>query len=529
MVEPGNEQAHCVVLANRARRGDVSGALAVHARFERRLRDELDAEPAKETVELVTAIRSGALSMPRRPNQTVRKCLTPQRRTIVPRRTQPSVVFGPLKMLGSRKPELASVAALVRGEVLDKLTRFREFNVLDVENERRPAVMSCDHIALWVNGKVRTFGNALRVSLRIGMFDAPDILWNEAFAVDAAVSDCTTAAVAAALADALRFHFSATDEVGGRSDCQRARLLWECADRLIWQLDRESELEAKRLLERAVVLDRDFARAHASLADCYSSAGELAPGHIVCAGHLEKACRVAMRAVELDPYDARNHLSLAWSLMRAKRFEPAVFHFERAVELNPSDCHVLISSALGLAYADHTGIAQELVGQASQTSRNLPAHFNSYHASVSLLSGSAHDAVQVLTESPTLYPEDGAWLAAAIGNSGATRDARSAGRRFVDELCATAVDFELTGDRVANWLRQITPLAAVNLLRTTMTGYVWPGWHDADRFPIRAAALRVSADVQSSTSMFRGCVERCSRGETLHQKSASSNCNHGLR
>ena len=113
---------------------------------------------------------------------------------------------------------------------------------------------------------------------------------------------------------------------------------WELFHRgmaLIAQRTRNSNAEARRLLERSLAFDPGFAPAHAAIA--WSQAEDL---FFRYAAHDPKDILYrARRAVVLDDRDALSHLALAWSLTFSRQPESAIDAAKRATALNPSFAH----------------------------------------------------------------------------------------------------------------------------------------------------------------------------------------------
>jgi tetratricopeptide (TPR) repeat protein len=113
---------------------------------------------------------------------------------------------------------------------------------------------------------------------------------------------------------------------------------WELFHRgmgLIAKRTRDGNDEARRLLERSLTLDPDFAPAHAAIAwsqaeDCFFRYREHDASDIL--GR-------ARRAVALDDRDALSHLALAWALTFNRQPVLAIDAARRATELNPSFAH----------------------------------------------------------------------------------------------------------------------------------------------------------------------------------------------
>ena len=131
----------------------------------------------------------------------------------------------------------------------------------------------------------------------------------------------------------------------GRAEYERSKATppdnldaWELFHRgmaLIAQRTQDGNADARRLLERSLALDADFAPAHAAIA--WSQAEDL---YFCYATHdPDDLLDRARRAIALDDRDALSHLALAWALTFSRRPESAVTAAKRAIALNPSFAH----------------------------------------------------------------------------------------------------------------------------------------------------------------------------------------------
>jgi adenylate cyclase len=95
--------------------------------------------------------------------------------------------------------------------------------------------------------------------------------------------------------------------------------------------------EARRLLERAISLDQNYARAYAVLSNTHLSAWvrSLDEDHLGPAA-LERALRFARKAVQLDPNLPIAHAQLGEVLTFAGQHEQSIAEFEKAIALNPN-------------------------------------------------------------------------------------------------------------------------------------------------------------------------------------------------
>ena len=95
--------------------------------------------------------------------------------------------------------------------------------------------------------------------------------------------------------------------------------------------------EARRLLERSISLDPNYARAYAMLSRTHLNAWvePLDEDHLSPAA-LERAHRLAQKAVQLDPNLPIAHAHLGQVLTHEGQHEQSVAEFEKAIALNPN-------------------------------------------------------------------------------------------------------------------------------------------------------------------------------------------------
>jgi TolB-like protein/DNA-binding winged helix-turn-helix (wHTH) protein/tetratricopeptide (TPR) repeat protein len=210
---------------------------------------------------------------------------------------------------------------------------------------------------------------------------------------------------------------------------------------------------ARRLFEQALAIDPGFAPAVQGLAYTYAAAflepmrdGQLSdelrqPGTI---GH---ALMLARRAVELDPYLAEAHATLAWILHWQYRRGEALAEFERALELNPN----LADGRLGHLLV-HDGRAREAVAYLQRVMRQdpfPPPIYLSYLGNAYYMTGqydAAYDTLRSGRERLPDYRALSVWLAAAAAQSGRVAEAR----RAAQQILSAAPNFTISG-----WLGHI--------------------------------------------------------------------------
>jgi tetratricopeptide (TPR) repeat protein len=89
---------------------------------------------------------------------------------------------------------------------------------------------------------------------------------------------------------------------------------------------------ARRMYERAIEIDANFAMAYAGIADACSFLYMYWDGSNA---NLEAADTTSRKALELDPDLAEAHASRGFAYSLRRQYGPAREHFERAIKLNP--------------------------------------------------------------------------------------------------------------------------------------------------------------------------------------------------
>jgi adenylate cyclase len=98
------------------------------------------------------------------------------------------------------------------------------------------------------------------------------------------------------------------------------------------QMRRSALQYARRMFDRAIEIDPNFARAHAGIADCCSFVYMYWDGSNA---NLEGADTSSRKALELDPESAEAHTSRALALTLRRSYQQAREEFEGALRLNP--------------------------------------------------------------------------------------------------------------------------------------------------------------------------------------------------
>jgi tetratricopeptide (TPR) repeat protein len=226
---------------------------------------------------------------------------------------------------------------------------------------------------------------------------------------------------------------------------------------LRWTPDAEAEAETifRRLIERAP----GFAPTYASLASIFNVRHILQPGRQRTAQDDVDSHRFAMRAVDLDPLDARNHLALAWSAALTGMFDQAAVHLDLAVSLNPHSPNTTISAAMGYAFLGDHERANGILDEAIRIAPMLRPHQWCYAAAVRFLGGDAEGAEAAARRSGDQIVDNQGWLAAALVQQGRMTEAHSAFERMWAVVAPIwAGDWPADAEAVQDWFVQAYPI-----------------------------------------------------------------------
>ena len=189
-----------------------------------------------------------------------------------------------------------------------------------------------------VEGSVRRAGDRIRVTAQL--IDAPsgEHVWAETYdrkVTDLfALQDEISATIAASLVGDLNRAESERARQRGTENLE-AWSLYQLGLQRGDRLTREDLIEARRLFERAVALDPEFATALGRLALAHLWEVAIGSGDAP-EQKIEAALAIARRAVALDPRDPVAQMAQGWAYVLGGDLKNGLDSSRRAVELNPS-------------------------------------------------------------------------------------------------------------------------------------------------------------------------------------------------
>ena len=244
-------------------------------------------------------------------------------------------------------------------EIINALGRVPDLRVSSYTSSLRfkgkaidPQTIGRELMVSWLlEGSVRKSGDMVRIAVQLvrasdgfsawsGRFDRRlDDIFTVQDEIAGMIAQTLTKRVAKATAPLVT---STTLKTEAYSLYLEGRYLWnKRPGDVVWQaLDR---------FERAIVIDPDFAPAHAALASVYGTLGAWEFGVLPPAEALAKAKAAARRALQLDPQLAAGHTAVGYATLHFDwNADRACAEFDQAIALNPAwvDAHHWHSHAL---------------------------------------------------------------------------------------------------------------------------------------------------------------------------------------
>jgi adenylate cyclase len=345
-------------------------------------------------------------------------------------------------------------------DIITELSRFSELAVMTFQSKNKTIDVRDVGRQLGVlyvlEGSIRRVGDRIRVNAKLIDAASGAHRWAERY--DRKVSD-----VFAVQDEVTRAIVTVLSGYLNMAEAERTLLkppaAWQAYDyylqatRAYWLGFTEravaSIYEARRLLEKSLSIDPNYARAYAILARTYIVT-YLEPrdcDYLLAAG-LERAHEFARKAVELDGGLPEAHAQFGWVLLFQRRHEAAIVEYERAISLNPNFSDT--GFGLCLMFAGEPGRAIDILQANLRLEPFQNASRLGYIGHAHYMLNRYPEAIPALRECAWLMPNFRIvrlWLAAAYAQAGQLTEARAAAndvRRIepeftIDRWKATAV------------------------------------------------------------------------------------------
>jgi TolB-like protein/cytochrome c-type biogenesis protein CcmH/NrfG/DNA-binding winged helix-turn-helix (wHTH) protein len=325
--------------------GERAAALKLYATCRDALKKELDVAPGLQTETLYRDILTNRPA----PSTSSEKAEPAER---------PSIAVLPFSNL-SGDSEFDHLCEGLAEDIITGLGRFRLLFVIDRHSSLAVAQQVSDvaeigrrlGVAHLVQGSLQRLGKQVRITVRLLKADTRVQLWGEAYSC--ALSDILTVPDKVTGAIIATLHSRVESSLLEQSRRKPRLAAYECLLRGLKHLrgygpdDNERAVE---LFQQAIDLDPDYAlaRAYRGFADVVLHGYSDAPDEV-----LDQALALASTAVELDDGDGRCHFLLGVIQRYRGDVDSAERHYQRALELNPNDANVVVTSGRMLAYRGH--------------------------------------------------------------------------------------------------------------------------------------------------------------------------------
>ena len=355
---------------------------------------------------------------------------------------RPSIAVLPFLNL-SGDPQQEYFSDGITEDIITELSRFSELAVIARNSSfqykgKTPDVRDVGRqlgVRYVLEGSVRRAGDRIRISAQLIDAASGAHRWAERYDREVsdvfAVQDEVTRAIVTLLAGFLNM-----------AEAERALLkppaAWEAYDyyqrgtRTFWLGVTEravaSVYEARRLLEKSLSIDPNYARAHAMLARTYVHTYlEPRDGDYLIPAALDRAREFARKAVQLDGGLPEAHAQFGWVLLFQRQHEAAIVEYERAMSLNPNFTEA--GFGLCLIFAGEPGRGMDLLQANLRLDPFQNASRLGYFGHAHYMLKRYPEAIPPLRECAWLMPNFRIvklWLAAAYAQAGQLTEARAA-------------------------------------------------------------------------------------------------------
>ena len=330
-----------------------------------------------------------------------------------------------------------------------------------------------------IEGSVRKAGNRVRITAQLIDVETGNHVWADRYDRTSEdifdVQDEVTGAIVSSLPGQLE------KSVSERSRRKRTESMtaYDCVLRgnqhFHWYSSNDL-LEARRLYQKAIELDPQFAQAHSRLAGVHNA---LAFRGREKDENSDQAIEVVQRALALDSNDGFSRNALGWALLRRGSFDEAEEQLERAIALNPNDADTVAWAAHGLVLTGNAEKAYDLISKAIRLNPLHPDIYHSHLANAAFFTGRYEQAIREYKRGISSGAGYHFALAAAYGQMGQLEEARAEAAKYVEKqrqqlrsrnTPVPASDMEMAMERVNRFGRQVDRKRLLDGLRKARIG-----------------------------------------------------------
>lgn len=466
-LDPTNELACRALMAERAAKGDIAGAIDAYNDLWRILDEEFDAEPSPETQSLLARIKLDRYTPKTLPPQSGillhrgsnSRAVTTGQETPAYLERGPIIVAGDFETL-SNSERSRRHTMVFRHDLLSRLIRFREWSVFD---QLPPDGIDKADSVFVLSATLNDNDGQTDVSLSLKELANQRYVWSEYFTVGANELLDRQADILGRLALALNVHVSADRlsrlQVGENLTIDLYDRLLQ-AQELQYRWRREDADQAAEIY-RSLIAERPFfAPAYSCLAQVINSRHILFPGEYRNERHLDFANHLGRTALRLDPLDSRAHLCSAWSAALMNEFDAAAESYKHAYQLNENDPWTSVSAAAGIGFCGDAEEARAMAIRALDMGLVASPSQWSYQVAIWFACGDYERAVEAFRRSQHggfLGVE--AWYVAALIRLRREAEAREQYSALIERIRRSWMGaVEPTQENIERWLLQCFPI-----------------------------------------------------------------------
>lgn len=450
LLEPGNEIASYARISARHALGDQSAALDEFRRLDSYLKETHAVSPGARILDLIRSIRARVAPAAAASGDR------PRRRRLL------RIAVAEFNEPPDAPEQAHGRVAAFRADLLENLTPFRDWSIIDGEQVALAAEGERDQIDYLFQGDVLTRDGDPMLSLRLSKASSGRRVWADSVSLLSADWSRSQIDIVRNIAATLESHISA-DRLALVVDGSRKDLTshdaWLRGDRALMRWTPEGAEEARKIFEEILRDDPDHAPSLFRLASITNIEHIIRPGRQCSAAEYARADSFARKAADLDPMDARVQRTVAWSAAMTGAFARASMHMDLAMNLHPISPATLASCAMGFAWLGERTKAETTLTRCLAVSRMLPPWGWAYNAATYFFLDRLDAALEAAELGGTSILDSHGWVAAIHARLGNEAKAGAAFARLVETVTpAWAGPEPATPAAIAEWFGSAFPL-----------------------------------------------------------------------
>jgi adenylate cyclase len=353
--------------------------------------------------------------------------VVPTATRVAPASDKPSIAVLPFDNM-SGDPEQEFFADGLTEDIITALSRFRELFVISRNSAfvyKGKAVRIQDFarqvgVQYVVEGSVRKAGNRVRVTVQLIDAISDRHIWAERYDRELedifAIQDEVTSAIVATLPG--RIEAARIDRAERKPTANMAAYEYVLTGKVLHHRStREDNLEAQRMLDRAIALDPNYAHAHAWRGCVLGQAWVYGWCEDVEATIAEVGEEL-QTALGLDDNDSDVHrIFAAWNLVQ-RNYDKAMYHEERALSLNPNNDLIVVQQGELLTWLGRPEEGIEWIKRAMQLNPYHPERYWNHLGRAYYVAHRYAEAAQAFARISAPDHTHHAFLAAALAQMG---------------------------------------------------------------------------------------------------------------